>query len=214
MEIKLKNIHVDYRLSEETDAFTADLYINGIKAGMASNRGSGGMTDVQANGERGRKLIEEAEIWSKKLPPDIVKNEYAEGGTSSYDMSLDYLIDKIVGEHIEKREQARIEKLMSNSIISGIPGGPEYKRLKFSHPIADLLKVEAGVKVLENTILKKVLPKLGEGEKIQNRNIPQEIIDRIGIPKDKIVEPNPVVKKIENNKNQQKAPVKNKARRR
>jgi hypothetical protein len=47
MDIKLKNIHVDHRLSEETNAFTADLFINGKNVGTAMNSGQGGMTSCR-----------------------------------------------------------------------------------------------------------------------------------------------------------------------
>jgi hypothetical protein len=186
MEIKLKNIHVDFRLSEETNAFTADLFINGKNAGTAINDGHGGMTTCRAKDREGAELIRDAEIWCEQLPREVM--QYDDGSKHTMSVSLDYYLDTMVDEHIAKKEQARIEKLMGNSIIFGIPGGVEYKRLKFSHPIKDLLKTEAGFAALKSTILKKVLPALGKWGKIQNTNIPQNIIDRIGIPKDKIVE--------------------------
>jgi hypothetical protein len=186
MEIKLKNIHVDFRLSEETNAFTADLFIDGKNVGTANNDGHGGMTTCRAKDRKGAELIREAEIWCEQLPPEVM--EYDDGSKHTMSVSLDYYLDAMVDEHIAKKEQARLEKLMGNSIIFGIPGGVEYKRLKFSHPIKDLVKTEAGFAALKSAILKKVLPALGQKGKIQNRNIPQNIIDRIGIPRDKIVE--------------------------
>ncbi len=55
MEIKLKNIHVDLRLSEETNAFTADLFIclRGKNVGTALNDGHGGMTNCRARDPEG-----------------------------------------------------------------------------------------------------------------------------------------------------------------
>jgi hypothetical protein len=186
MDIKLKNIHIDLRLSEETNAFTADLFINGKNAGTAVNDGHGGMTSCRPKDRKGAELIREAEIWCEKQRPEVVKNE--DESTFTISMSLDYYLDRIIDEHIAKKEQARFEKLMVNSIIFGIPGGVEYRRIKFTRPIRDLLKTEAGFAALKNVIVKKVLPALGERGKIQNRNIPQDILDRIGIPKDKLVE--------------------------
>jgi hypothetical protein len=135
---------------------------------------------------KGAELIQEAENWCEQLPPDVEKDD--DGSTHSYPISLDYYLDKIVDEHIAKREEARLEKLMVNSIIFGIPGGVEYRRIKFTRPIGDLLKTEAGFAALKSVMLRKVLPALGEKGKIQNRNIPQDILDRIGIQKDKLVE--------------------------
>ena len=186
MEIILKNIHVDLRLSEETNAFTADLFINGKNVGTALNNGHGGMTTCRAKDQKGAELIREAETWCSQLPPDVVKFE--DGSTHNLSISLDYYLARIVDERIAKREHARFEKLMGNSIIFGNPDGIEFKRIKFGRSIRDMLKTEAGFAALKSTILKKVLPALGKNGKIQNRNIPQDIIDRIGIPKDKIVE--------------------------
>ena len=45
MKIEIKNIKHSPSLSEETNAFTADIYVNGVKAGSAMNRGHGGCTD-------------------------------------------------------------------------------------------------------------------------------------------------------------------------
>jgi hypothetical protein len=43
--ITLKKLSVNQRLSEETLCFTADVYINGKREGMVSNRGHGGCDD-------------------------------------------------------------------------------------------------------------------------------------------------------------------------
>jgi hypothetical protein len=186
MEIKLKNIHVDFRLSEETNAFTADLFINGKNVGTALNDGHGGMTNCRARDQKGAELIREAENWCEQLPPEVVK--FDDGSTHNLSISLDYYLARIVDEHIAKKEQARLERLMGNSIIFGNPDGAEFKRIKFGQSIRDLLKTEAGFAALKSTILKKVLPVLGKWGKIQNTNIPQDIIEKVGIPKDKIVE--------------------------
>jgi hypothetical protein len=211
MEIKLKNIHVDFRMSEETNAFTADLFIDGVKAGTASNRGTGGMTEVRAKDLNAVQLIKDAETWCKKLPPEIVPSNDGSGKSETYPMSLDYFLDSLVDKHIEKLEDWRVQRLTNNSIIYGVPGGVQYRRFAFNHAIAHMVQTEAGIEALKNTILKKILPTLGEGEKILNKNIPQAIIDKIGLPKDKIVEPAPIAKK-ENAKDRKHAIKKGKGR--
>lgn len=57
MKIELKNIHHSPQLSEETLAFTANLYINGTHVGYAKNHGRGGTTHYQAKDEKGKLLI-------------------------------------------------------------------------------------------------------------------------------------------------------------
>ncbi len=69
MKIELKEIHHSAQLSEETHAFTANLYINGTHAGYAKNNGHGGATYYQAKDEKGKVLIKEAEKYCAELPP-------------------------------------------------------------------------------------------------------------------------------------------------
>jgi hypothetical protein len=45
--IELRNVSYNERLSQETYAYAADIYANGIKVGTASNSGHGGQTDVR-----------------------------------------------------------------------------------------------------------------------------------------------------------------------
>jgi hypothetical protein len=38
MKIELKKVQIYNKLSEETTAFTADIYVNGVKAGYANGK--------------------------------------------------------------------------------------------------------------------------------------------------------------------------------
>ena len=69
MKIELKNIKFYERMSEETNAFTADLYVNGKKVGYAKNEGHGGCTDYYPNSIEDRAVINEAEQYCLGLPP-------------------------------------------------------------------------------------------------------------------------------------------------
>lgn len=63
MQITLKNVKISASLSEETTAFTATLYLNGVARGTVSNRGHGDpiwFSDRQAEVE--------LEAYAKTLP--------------------------------------------------------------------------------------------------------------------------------------------------
>lgn len=45
MKIEIKNISYSERMSEETSCFSADLWVDGKKIGVISNRGTGGCDD-------------------------------------------------------------------------------------------------------------------------------------------------------------------------
>ena len=52
MNLQLKNVHFSERLSQETNAFAADVFFNGKKVGYAENSGHGGCTNVGAYPEK------------------------------------------------------------------------------------------------------------------------------------------------------------------
>lgn len=46
LAVTLQRVQYSARMSEETPSFTADVHVNGKKVGTATNRGTGGSTDV------------------------------------------------------------------------------------------------------------------------------------------------------------------------
>ena len=54
IKIELRNVAYNARLSEETPAYKADVWIDGVKAGTTRNSGTGGanITEPHALGER------------------------------------------------------------------------------------------------------------------------------------------------------------------
>ena len=88
MKIELKKISFYERMSEETNCFAADLYINGKKVGECKNDGQGGCTDYYGSTLENNQLIREAENYFKTLPQ--VK---AEGLNFMYQPTLENAID-------------------------------------------------------------------------------------------------------------------------
>lgn len=136
MKIELRRFKEFPRMSEETVAFIADLYIDGKKRGAVSNDGHGGanMFDDHA-AER------EVETFAHTLPPD--ESEYG-----PIDMSADFLISKIVGELMAERDVTKLVKKMvkiaartgsSHILIASKPG--MLQGYATSHP--DLTEKEA-----------------------------------------------------------------------
>ena len=66
MKIELKKLKVAEHLSEETTAYSADVYVNGKCIGYAQNNGQGGETDIRCHfpaDSSERILCAEAEAW-------------------------------------------------------------------------------------------------------------------------------------------------------
>jgi len=136
MKIELKKIHHSIPLSEETEAFTANLYINNVHAGYARNEGQGGATFYTHRDERGRDLIRQAEIFTKNLPP---KQYPAEDGIEAFsvDMNLENYIDDLLFRHIQQKEMAKfnakLKSAMEKGLVYGVHGD-YFMGISFSIP--------------------------------------------------------------------------------
>lgn len=97
MNITLKNIKHIPRLSEETECFTASIYIDGVKKGEASNRGCGGNTDIHP-----RELAESIHDYAKTLPPLYLRWD----PSLPYPQSGETIIEDLIYTHLRnKRKQ-------------------------------------------------------------------------------------------------------------
>lgn len=96
MQIELKNIKHARSLSEETNAFTADIWIDGDKVGYAKNNGQGGGTDIRPlEGQRDK--LREAEKWAASLPSEIVE---LGDGPIELKPRLDTVVDELVEDDL------------------------------------------------------------------------------------------------------------------
>lgn len=190
MEIRLKNIYVSERLSRETTAFQATLYINGYRAGIVANYGRGGATVYRPRDEQGAKLMREAKLWCRKLPPLVRDDEIVEGKSSTIPMELDFYLDNMIMDWLRKKDRQRFakkaERYMLTSILFGVPG-KNFRAMQYRLPIAAMIRMDKGVERLRMDIHNKVLPMLRDDEKILNTNIPVETIRLLEVPAGKWV---------------------------
>lgn len=132
MKIELKAIKFSESLSEETNAFTANLYINGKKVGYCKNDGHGGCTDYYADSSKTRDIIVQAEQYCKTLPP-------VKYGEHSFNQSLESVIDNILEDWLIAKEKAKADKqiikLMPSAIIVGVPNSGSYSYWKQKVPL-------------------------------------------------------------------------------
>lgn len=181
MNIELKGISYNPRLSEETNAFSASIYIDGKKAGIASNRGNGGATDYYPVNQEGKELISKAEEFCKKLPAEKFE---INGEERSYPMNLEHFIDKLIDKHLNDKElikfNSKLENAIQKSIVIGIPDH-SFRPFPSKMPFAMLLGNETGQKTLAAIIQKQVLPKMRPDEKILNTNIPEAVFKAAGL---------------------------------
>lgn len=105
MKIEVRGVKVYKSLSEETLCFQASIYLDGKKVGEAENRGTGGNTNVLI---MPRELQSRMEAWVKNNVPDGVFD--TGDGPVRFPYDLESYIDKLVEEHEEERERAKLAK--------------------------------------------------------------------------------------------------------
>lgn len=162
MKIELKKISFNERMSEETNCFVADLYINGKKIGYCKNTGQGGCTDYNAYNPEDRKVIADAEQYCKTLP-DI---NY---GTFSIKNSLENTIDQLFEDWIKAKERKKLEKRMQTGILWGKPNSGTYTYLNYKIPLSGL--VQTAPKTLQDRIDKIKADHCTNGVVILNDNL-------------------------------------------
>lgn len=179
MKIELKKIEYSERLSEETEAFSADLYINGKKAGEASNSGHGGSTGYRAYDAEGMALIREAEDWCKRLPPKVYPPDDSFPNGLKLDMDLEQYIDDLVNDFIKRRFQAKMSGSMKQHVVLSNDPEVHYATYKLVKPIDAMLSTPDG-KAFLTRILTGIRPELKKDEMIINTNIPEDILKAAG----------------------------------
>lgn len=167
MKLELRNIKVNLTFSEETTMFKADLFVNGIKAGYASNDGRGGSTDYNCYpGKLGE--IRDAEEYCNSLPD--VSFSYGDK-VVTYKMNLEHFIDDEIDKYVKKKEDEQFEKRLKKDMLKGIVYGTKnnYKIVSWKgYTIESLLNNPNG----KITLIHKVKELRRNGETILNTNLP------------------------------------------
>lgn len=157
--ISIKNVKFSEALSEETNAYVADVYLDNKKFGYARNQGHGGETDIQPYPDK-RELFQEANEYAQSLP-DI------DTGTFTFKSTLDWVVDDLLVKYLEAKET---KKMMSKGIVFKKKQG-HLKLIQWNMPLAKVLKHPQG----EGIVRTKVLKLKSEGYEILNTNLPKDI---------------------------------------
>ncbi|MBK1439862.1 hypothetical protein JHJ32_07700 [Parapedobacter sp. ISTM3] len=180
MKIELKKIEHSERLSEETEAFSADLYIDGKKVGTASNRGHGGPTDYGADSKEYQELIRKAEAYCETLPPQ----KFTSGGEQyTIEMNLERYIDDLLYDHLKEKDvqkfRKKAERAMVKGFVIGVPD-KEFVQIYFKVPLMEIYRQKGG-DYLIGMVEKHVLPELKDGRILLNTNIPETVLKQAGL---------------------------------
>jgi hypothetical protein len=165
MKIELKSLKHYEALSDETNAFSANLYVDGKLAATCKDDGCGGEIEFYPVD---RELLTKAENYCKTLPD--VTFPRAGGGEFSLEMTLELFVGEIVEKSLReigmKKFRKRMEKDFQKSICFGTD--TEYRTVTWKNQtVTQMLTHPMGIV----TIQKKVDELKQRGETILNTNL-------------------------------------------
>ncbi|QJB34882.1 hypothetical protein HF324_27555 [Chitinophaga oryzae] len=204
MNIEIKNIKYSPTLSDDSNAFTANLYVNGKKVCMVSNNGSGSGLDYGIVDPKLKPLLKEAVQWCKQLPPVPVPNLHPEDAPSQVEMDLELYIDRLLRAHLQRQENSKMERKMADTFLYGIPN-ERYGTIKFKYSFQYMMDLPDGRERITGMLRKYVLPEIAKGYQLLNTNIPEDMILAAGLKKGEYVKPKEELV-IKPSKNRKKGP--------
>ena len=170
MQIELKNIKFSEALSEETNAFVCDVYVNKVKVAYAKNQGHGGSTYYNAYIGKGE-VVKQAEDFCKALPP-------LKYGGMELPMSLEMKIDNLLSDWLKAKDQAKFDKKLQKDMLTSLciktPNGYSQGTWKVGSrklTIAELVSQQNGRDLLKEAIAQAK----AQGKEVLNTNIPQHL---------------------------------------
>lgn len=155
-------------MSEETNCFHANLYINGVFVGYAENSGKGGATNYSAAEPIHNEAIRQCEKDCASQPKRY--NElYDLKIPCTLESTIDAFLEKYLDEQNDRRVKKTIEKKQINSIV--MSDDSSIITLKFNKRIEDCVRED---KRLFKSQLSMMILKYPE-HKIMNTNIPKSL---------------------------------------
>jgi hypothetical protein len=140
MKIELKKIKVHASLSRETNAYTAEVWVNGVKRGSVENHGTGGCDNIYPS-----ELAKELAEHTAALPKD-------EDGFSP---DIDLIFAKIVDSDILTKKLSRTLKsktvLVKDNKLYTCKGRPGIKQLE-GYVVLNDLPFEKAFEIFEKCV--------------------------------------------------------------
>ena len=165
MKFELKNIKFYESMSEETNCFQADLFINGKKIAYVKNTGQGGSTDYHVHDFKLQSVLREAEQFCLTLPKEKISD------TFDFQLTLESKIDDLFEAWLKTKGDKKFLKDMEKGLMYG--NKYSYTIITWKYPIKTLLSMQQGREIIR----KKIVQLRVEEETILNTNIPQELFN-------------------------------------
>ena len=168
MKFELKNIKFYESMSEETNCFQADLFINGKKIAYVKNTGQGGCTDYGVHDFKLQNVLRVAELYCLSLPKEKI-----EGMMSDFEFqpTLESKIDDLFEQWLKSKGDKKFVKDMEKGLMYG--NKYSYTIITWNLPFKTMLSMQQGREIIRNKIIQLRVDK----ETILNTNIPAELFN-------------------------------------
>jgi hypothetical protein len=167
MKITIKNIKFSESLSEETNAFTADIFVDNKKIGYARNDGQGGNTNCQPYPETKDKF-REVDAHFRSLPDIQYDGTF---GKMSLKQDIEYHVDEAFEAWLETKENKKFLANMDKGLLYGTKEC--YRMISWRNStLTAQLQTASGL----GRVKQLVLELKAKGETILNTNLPNEIL--------------------------------------
>jgi hypothetical protein len=107
--LQLKRFSSNERLSQETTAFAADVYLDGKKVATADNDGHGGETCVHGLSAEANAALD---AYEATLPPGL-------GGANGSKTTIEAAVDQLVEGELQKKARAKDRKFAAKAAAQG-----------------------------------------------------------------------------------------------
>ena len=165
MNITLKSVKFSESLSEETNAFTANVYAGTKRIGYAKNNGQGGNTTVNAFPEQ-RDLFRETERFLTEQPQINIGSE---DRPFMIDSDMESTVNNLFEKWLSIKEEKKMQNRCKKGVIYKTNGG--YSIITWTNiNIEGMLKNPTSEKQLK----KVVIDLIKDGKEIINTNLPKD----------------------------------------
>ncbi|MFR9546006.1 MAG: hypothetical protein SNJ29_10570 [Rikenellaceae bacterium] len=165
--LELKQFKHVESLSEETECFSAELYVNGLKFASCRNRGQGGPTDIDPYPEH-RGLEGEIIEYLKTQP----KHKY---GEYELDLDLELVVDLMVEELMNAKVKRKLTNQCKKALLFENTNGVIYSVKWKNADIAKLRSSRNGIESMIEIIEREV----AKGAKLINENVSLEMLQEV-----------------------------------
>jgi hypothetical protein len=169
MKLELKNIKFYESMSEETNCFQADLFINGKKIASVKNQGHGGPTDYHVLDFKNQQILRDAEQFCLSLPKEKI-----DGMMSDFEFqpTLESRIDDLFEAWLKVKAENKMLKHMEKGLLYGKNINMSYTICTWNVPLKAMLMTANGREVIKQKIIKIK----EQGLIVLNTNIPKELL--------------------------------------